>query len=227
LKQENEGEILEIYTGVDLCNDLLDKCSDKSLIIVRLGFSAMANPLIITKGIYQLSSRLIKKDCALYEAPLALSIHKEFGDNFGFYKLTGWDKYMKEPFGLTEQKEQTSGVVEFPHEFAMSEIMEVLYEFFGRELLFWDFGKKKIKRLAFIAGMGLYRYIDEIMDKELDLFITGDTSHGFYWNAKDNKVNVAFAGHYNTKTIGLKLLGEHLSRKFRINHRFIDLPTVL
>jgi putative NIF3 family GTP cyclohydrolase 1 type 2 len=40
-------------------------------------------------------------------------------------------------------------------------------------------------------------------------------------------MNVIFAGHHATETLGLKALAEVVKRKFRIHCMFIDLPTGL
>ena len=34
------------------------------------------------------------------------------------------------------------------------------------------------------------------LDEKVDVFVTGEASHGVYHTAKEAKVNVIFAGHY-------------------------------
>ena len=38
-------------------------------------------------------------------------------------------------------------------------------------------------------------------------------------------MNVIFAGHYATETVGVKALGAHLAQKFEVETRFFDFPT--
>jgi len=60
-----------------------------------------------------------------------------------------------------------------------------------------------------------------------DTMITGEPSHSHYWLAKESRINVIFAGHYSTETIGVTALAEHVTRKFSIKSVFIDQPTGL
>jgi malate dehydrogenase len=58
-----------------------------------------------------------------------------------------------------------------------------------------------------------------------DTFLTGETSHANYWAASDYGLNVIFAGHYVTETVGVQALGTHLTEKFGLETRFFDFPT--
>ena len=67
----------------------------------------------------------------------------------------------------------------------------------------------------------------EAIEKRLDLYITGEPRHGSYWIAKEAGINVIFAGHYATETLGVKALGAHLEKKFSLEVEMIELPTGL
>ena len=58
-----------------------------------------------------------------------------------------------------------------------------------------------------------------------DTYITGETSHAHYWQAADYGMNVIFAGHYATETVGVKALGAYLEREFGLETKFFDFPT--
>ena len=58
-----------------------------------------------------------------------------------------------------------------------------------------------------------------------DTFLTGETSHAHYWAAADHGLNVLFAGHYATETVGVRALGDHLAQRFGLETRFLDYPT--
>jgi len=224
LQVENNGIIEGIYSGVDICGELVKKATEKSLIVVHHGLF-WGKPVAITKNVYKIIRGLIEKDCALYTAHLPLDSHKEFGNNHGFYKLAGWEKYIKESFS-EYKKTYLSGLVEFPEERDITDVLENIRKIMGKDMLLWDFGRKKIKRAAFVSGGGAGD-LPQALKEKLDLFITGETSHNLYWYAKDNAINVLFAGHYNTEKICVKLLGKHLSEKFDLKHEFIYLPTGL
>jgi putative NIF3 family GTP cyclohydrolase 1 type 2 len=38
-------------------------------------------------------------------------------------------------------------------------------------------------------------------------------------------MNVVFAGHYATETLGVRALGDHLAERFGIETVFLDAPT--
>ncbi len=58
------------------------------------------------------------------------------------------------------------------------------------------------------------------------MLITGDAVE-VYYSAKDAGINIIFAGHHATETIGLVALSKVVSNKFHIETKFIDLPTGL
>ena len=58
-----------------------------------------------------------------------------------------------------------------------------------------------------------------------DTYVTGETSHANYWAASDHAMNVIFAGHYATETVGVKALGRRLEQKFGLETRLLDFPT--
>lgn len=224
LEVENSGEVNKICSSVDPCLELVERASPGSLIIIHHGLFHV-KPEKIIRQIYKIIHGLIKKDCALYGAHLPLDMHRVYGHNHGFYRLAGWEEYVKEPYGKNRNNDCLTSVVEFPGERDFSHILETIEKILGKDLLVWDFGKKKIKRLAFLSGYG--PIVSEPVKHDLDLYITGEPAHYCYRQAKDNKLNMVFAGHYRSEVTGMKLLGDHLSEKYGIEHEFIDLPTGL
>jgi putative NIF3 family GTP cyclohydrolase 1 type 2 len=85
-------------------------------------------------------------------------------------------------------------------------------------------GPQEIRRVAILSGFGA----DEIAAAKAtgaDTYLTGETSHANYWAADDLGLNVLYAGHYATETVGVQALGRHLVGKFGIQTRFLDFPT--
>jgi putative NIF3 family GTP cyclohydrolase 1 type 2 len=85
-------------------------------------------------------------------------------------------------------------------------------------------GPKTVQRLAILSGFGADK-VAEAKALGADTFLTGETSHANYWAASDFGLNVIFAGHYATETVGVQALGAHLTEKFGIETRFFDFPT--
>jgi putative NIF3 family GTP cyclohydrolase 1 type 2 len=61
----------------------------------------------------------------------------------------------------------------------------------------------------------------------LDTFVTGEGQHWTFFDAEELGINVFYAGHYATETVGVKALAEHVSKKFDLPWVFLDHPTGL
>jgi dinuclear metal center YbgI/SA1388 family protein len=85
-------------------------------------------------------------------------------------------------------------------------------------------GPATVGRLAIVSGFGA----DEVGAAKAvgaDTFLTGETSHAHYWAAADHRLNVLYAGHYATETVGVRALGDHLAQRFGVITHFLDFPT--
>jgi dinuclear metal center YbgI/SA1388 family protein len=88
------------------------------------------------------------------------------------------------------------------------------------------FGKRKVKTIAVVSGGGAYDSYEAIK-KKIDVFWTGDALHSIYNAAAESKINIIFAGHYATETVGVKALMPLIEKKFKVKTIFIDNPTGL
>ena len=64
-------------------------------------------------------------------------------------------------------------------------------------------------------------------DAGLDTYITGEGPHHTYFDAMEWGLNVIYAGHYATETLGVQALASHLGRRFDLEWEFHDHPTGL
>ena len=85
-------------------------------------------------------------------------------------------------------------------------------------------GSDRVQTVAIVSGFGADK-VEAAQQLGADVFLTGETSHAHFWAASDVGMNVIFAGHYATETVGVKALGAHLTEKFGIETRFFDFPT--
>jgi putative NIF3 family GTP cyclohydrolase 1 type 2 len=67
--------------------------------------------------------------------------------------------------------------------------------------------------------------MDQAADEGLDAYITGETSHASFHQASERGLNVLFAGHYATETLGVKALARHLKDRFALDTVFLHIPT--
>src|SRR6266545_1154649 len=61
----------------------------------------------------------------------------------------------------------------------------------------------------------------------LDTYITGEGAHYTFFDAEELRLNVFYAGHYATETVGVQALAAHLEAKFGLSWTFLDHPTGL
>jgi putative NIF3 family GTP cyclohydrolase 1 type 2 len=80
--------------------------------------------------------------------------------------------------------------------------------------------------MAIVSGFGADRAA-EAKRLGADTLLTGETSHANYYAASDYDLNVIFAGHYATETVGVQALGGHLANRFDLATRFFDFPTAM
>jgi putative NIF3 family GTP cyclohydrolase 1 type 2 len=86
------------------------------------------------------------------------------------------------------------------------------------------FGTKSVKRAGIVSG-GADFAIGEAIDRGCDVFITGETSHVAFHVAKEARINIIYAGHYASETVGLRALARHVHERFSIDCTFISAPT--
>ena len=60
-----------------------------------------------------------------------------------------------------------------------------------------------------------------------DAFITGEGAHHTTFDALEAGINVLYAGHYATETVGVRALAEHVAERFGVPWVFHDHPTGL
>ena len=88
------------------------------------------------------------------------------------------------------------------------------------------FGAKEITTVAVCSGGAGQKVFAQAVDNGVDLYISGEATD-IYQAARDAKINVIFAGHYATETVGVKALAEILKQGFSVETFFIDSPTGL
>lgn len=164
---------------------------------------------------------LIENDMHLYAAHLALDGHPEVGNNAVLAQICGvnvtdfWCAPMGLPIGVYGSVTAVTPLPQF-----VSQINTQL----NTSARVLAHGPDNVSQVAILSGFGA----DEVAAAKAlgcDTFLTGETSHANYWAAADYGLNVIFAGHYATETVGVKALGAHLSAQFGLETKFFDFPT--
>ncbi|HEV8150677.1 MAG TPA: Nif3-like dinuclear metal center hexameric protein, partial [Gemmatimonadales bacterium] len=81
-------------------------------------------------------------------------------------------------------------------------------------------------RIGIITGAAGGR-IAAARNAGLDTYLTGEGAHHTFFDAMELGVNVIYAGHYATETVGVKALAAQLGESFALPWEFHDHPTGL
>jgi len=222
LQVSNSGHVVKIAVAVDasLASFKMAADQDCDLLVVHHGLF-WGKPLALCGTHYQRIKFLMEHDIALYAAHLPLDMHPELGNNARIAAIMGWQpaRDFGDYHGITIGKE-----VELEKAVPLSEIVDSIKEKLNTEPHVWDYGPTEIKRFGFVSG-GALSMLPQAIDRDFDLYITGEPGHSAFWNAKEEKINVILAGHYATETPGVRAVAKKLEKKFDIETVFLDLPT--
>ena len=166
---------------------------------------------------------LIQNGINLYAAHLPLDGHPEVGNNAVLAQMLD----LEVEGGWCEPKGTPIGIVGTFHEAVDLEavVKKIESELHITAKVLAE-GPSQVKKMAIVSGFGAPD-VAEAKSTGADTFLTGETSHTDYWAAADYNMNIIYAGHYATETVGVKALGQHLSDKFGLKVKFFDLPTGL
>ncbi len=224
LQIEGDSQIKGICLGVDACEELIDKAITDNLnfIVVHHGF--FWGHQFPIKGVWRNRiKKLLCNDISLYAVHLPMDANATLGHNSEMVQKLGLKNI--EPFGYYK------GVAigfkgEWEHPANLNEIKNILKNKLDIDCNLLDFGPKEIKTVSIVSGGGASEDIlTEAKNKNVDLFITGETEHSVFHLIKEMNLNVAFAGHYETEKFSLLKLEQVLQDKFNIPVKFFYIPT--
>ena len=224
LQVENNGEVPTVVAAVDASQRTIDRvveeCEPGTLLIVHHGLFWDGNRPITGRR-YQRLQALIEHDIAVYAAHLPLDVHPEVGNNAVLARLLGildpvpFDEYRGTPMGA-------SGHLIMARDALAARLEELLGD--GVHLIAG--GPETTTRVGVITG-GAGGRILQAAAAGLDTFITGEGAHHTTFDALEAGINVLYAGHYATETVGVRALAEHVGERFGIPWLFHDHPTGL
>jgi len=206
---------------------------DASLQTIRGASRERADMLIVHHGLWwghheqivgnmhKRIAGLIKKNVSLYVAHLPLDCHPEVGNNVELARILGMR--VREPFG--DFKGTKVGVVAaLPRTQSRETFAAAVGKALDATPDVLAAGPDKIRRVAIVSGGGA-SLAEEAARAGCDTLLTGETSHSALHHAKEAGINIVFAGHYASETVGLLALDRHIQAKFGIPGTFLAAPT--
>lgn len=227
LQVENRGEIGSIVAAVDASQATIDgvvrevTAGDRPpLLLVHHGLFWDGNQPVVGRR-YRRIRALLEHDIAVYAAHIPLDLHPEVGNNavlardLGLSAAVGFDSYKGVALGVM-------GDLTLPRE----ELLRRLEQRLGSPARLIPGGPEVTGRVGVITG-GAGGRIGAAAAAGCDTFITGEGAHYTYFDAMELGLNVIYAGHYASETVGVQALAAHLSARFGLPWVFHDHPTGL
>ncbi len=170
-------------------------------------------------------SLLLENGISLYAAHLPLDKHPTVGNNAQLLKLLGFEPDLTRPFAYYSG--MYLGFIGTRTTATTCErIAQTLTQSTGARCTILNFGPRDIRTIAVCSGGGGYAQLEEAAASGVDVYVTGDASESYH-AAKDRGLNLIFAGHHATETVGVKALAHVVKRELGVETVFVDVPTGL
>ncbi len=167
--------------------------------------------------------RLFTSGLSLYGAHLALDAHPEVGNNAELARL--FDVTVTRWWG--DAKGTLIGVLgDAPTGLTLSGFASQVESVLGAAPRVHAHGPTQVQRIAIVSGFGA-PMAAEAKALGADTYLTGEASHGAFYTAQELGINLIYAGHYATETVGLRALARHLQARFPVQTVWLDHPTGL
>ena len=222
LQVEGNSHITKIATAVDSCLEVFQDAAAQGVQILLVHHGLFwKKSLVLTGSHGNRVATLIKNDISLYAMHLPLDMHQQIGNNVLLAKML--QLQIVQPFG--DYHGLSIGVeAQTPRPISRKSLVTRIEKALQTSVQILGFGPDKIKNVAIVSGGGASE-ISAAAERKVDLLLTGEGGHISYHQCKEAGINVAYAGHYATETVGIRALGEHLADKFALEHVFLDHPT--
>lgn len=222
LQIEGVSEILRIGLAVDACQSAALEAKKRKceFLLVHHGL-LWSKSVRLTGANLAIFKAFLDARLSLFAAHLPLDAHERYGNNFALAGQLG----LTDLGSAVEHRGRKIGCIgtnakKQPLEYFAKRLEELP----GAVMKVFPFGPPVPRRVCVVSG-GAAGEVGKYEQEGFDTFISGEPSQFTYHFAKDHEVNIIFAGHYATETVGVQKLGEALAAKFKVETTFIDLPT--
>ncbi|NTS78722.1 Nif3-like dinuclear metal center hexameric protein [Catenovulum sp. SM1970] len=221
LQVEGGENIQRIITGVTASQALIDQAVEQKAdaIIVHHGYFWKGEPAQVVGMKKNRLKTLLENDINLIAYHLPLDVHPEVGNNAQLAQLLG----LTITGGMTPGDPMSVGnLAELSSPVQLDDFAKLVAQKLNRDPLVEAAGKNEIKTVALCTG-GAQDFIDQAALLGADLYITGEVSERTILSARELGINFIAAGHHATERYGVKALGEHLAKEFKLDVAFIDI----
>ncbi len=229
LQVENSGTITHVVAAVDATQATIDglrssPSSGPPLLLVHHGLFWDGNQCVTGRRYRRLRS-LLEQDAAVYSAHIPLDLHPEVGNNSILARRLG----LTDPVPFGNHKGVSIGVAGTAPASGSTRagLANLVAQALGiafEAIRVIPGGPNAVERVGIITG-GAGSAIAQARAAGCDTYVTGEGAAHTYFDAMELGVNVLYAGHYATETVGVQALAAHLEQRFGLPWAFHDHPT--
>jgi dinuclear metal center YbgI/SA1388 family protein len=222
LQVENSGTVQRIVAAVDASQQTIDGTGAGSLLVVHHGLLWDGNPRLTGRH-YRRLKALVDRDIALYAAHIPLDVHPEVGNNallagaLGLRDQSWFGNYRGIALGV-------AGKTSFPSRAALVAEVEKAVGAAGGSARLIPGGPEQPLQVGVVTGSG-GSMMAAARDAGCDTLVSGEGAAHTYFDAMEWGLNVIYAGHYATETLGVRALAAQLASRFGLSWEFHDHPT--
>jgi dinuclear metal center YbgI/SA1388 family protein len=223
LQVEGKATVEKIGVAVDACEYVFEKAAQKGVDFLFVHHGLIWGGIRTIRGVLMKRMKsLLDSGISLYACHLPLDWHPEYGNNARILKLLSvrrmgeFGEYHGKRIGYWGRTAKPLPVDEF------SARVDAAFNTKSSSI---DFGRR-VRNVGVVSGGG-WSAIHDAEKCGIDTFLTGEPSHSAYTLAEEMKMNLIFAGHYATETLGVTSVGDMLQKRMGLKVEFIDHPTGL
>ncbi|MEP5764799.1 MAG: Nif3-like dinuclear metal center hexameric protein [Halieaceae bacterium] len=221
LQLQGREEVGLVVSGVSACQDLIDAALAMSAdaVLVHHGFFWRNESPVITGMKRRRIGALLAADVSLFAYHLPLDAHPQFGNNACLARLldirVDGELDPGDPDGV-------GNVGQFAEPLPMAALLQRIEQQLQRPPLHVGDPERPVQRVAWCTGSA-QDYIEAAVKAGAEVYITGEVSEQTVHVAREEGIEFIAAGHHATERYGVQAVGEEISRRLGIEHRFIDI----
>jgi len=221
LQVEGREEISKVITAVSASAELFEKAihQQADTVIVHHGLIWNSERPLYRGGYRNRIRLLLSENINLLAYHLPLDAHPEIGNNAQLCLALNLKNL--QPFA--DRHGNHIGIHGTAEGVPKDSFFVRIETLVNRQIIVFPYGPDYMFKAGVISGAA-QKDIVQAVREGLDVFITGEVSEHIMHYAKEEKIHFIAAGHYATEKFGIMALSDHLSRKFPLEVKFIDIP---
>ena len=217
IQVEGRAEVGRIATGVSASREVVDAAIawGADALLVHHGYFWRNEDAAIVGMKKRRIASLLCNEVSLLAYHLPMDAHAELGNNARLGQLLGLQatgRFGEQDIAWTGELARQQTLAQFAAGIALA---------LHRQPLVIGDPDRVLRRVAWCSG-GAQNYFEAAIAQGVDAYVTGEISEQNYHQANESGVAFIAAGHHATERLGIQALGEHLSARFGLEHRFFD-----